>query len=319
MNKTFAFFLFWLLCLPTTPSSAALRIGRKAPPLILRSVSGSAYLDLHDWVGKRPRHGASYVVVSFYATWCSPCIKERKSLVRLRRWVQKKRWAVRFLVVATGRGQTEDVLHNSISRRAFGLPLVVDSYQRVAVKWRVYRLPTTYILAPNGRILARFRGFNADIKARLKNTLLRLLKSAPKASKTILLPKAQGKLRSLWKPSLAVLGGSASLRKRLRKKLQKSYLWLPQREQKRLLKRHRWLRRCRLWKKRCRYKWGRWLGVRHLLWLRFRRKNRRVSLLWTSVFLRKEGRKRLVRKRGERQQEWEHRIAKQVTKGKPLR
>jgi peroxiredoxin len=110
----------------------------------LRTLDG-ARVTLADYHGE-------VLVVNMWATWCTPCVRELASFVRLRDALGDA--PVRFLFVSP-----EDLGHvRRFHRRyRYDLPLLVED-QPMPAAFDLRALPTTYVIDPAGRIVLRHRG-----------------------------------------------------------------------------------------------------------------------------------------------------------------
>lgn len=93
-------------------------------------------------------------VVNFWATWCAPCIKEIPELTRF----DKARADVDVIGLAFEDGTVEDI-RKFLKQHPAGYPIVhVDPYAPLAGFAVPRGLPTTYLIAPDGRIAERMIG-----------------------------------------------------------------------------------------------------------------------------------------------------------------
>lgn len=120
-----------------------------APELEFKNILGrDARLD--DFKGQ-------WVVVNFWASWCPPCIVEMPSLQQLQDEYAEKNLNV--IAISLDRNNNAETLRGMLTKFSFGpvagyfthWPDIRDTYE-------IKGLPTTYIINPNGEIVARFRG-----------------------------------------------------------------------------------------------------------------------------------------------------------------
>jgi peroxiredoxin len=94
------------------------------------------------------------VLVNFWATWCEPCRIEMPELNRL-----FTTYAGRALdVIAVNLGESLAAIQEWRSAYALEFPLLLDTQMQVAVLYQIRGQPSTYIIAPDGRITAIFYG-----------------------------------------------------------------------------------------------------------------------------------------------------------------
>jgi thiol-disulfide isomerase/thioredoxin len=101
------------------------------------------------------RFAGRVAVVNFWATWCAPCVKEMPALLRL----QQARPDVAVLALSQDRGGRAVVepfyrAHGLMG----GLGLWFDPRSRLGRAIEVRGLPTTILVDPLGREVARLEG-----------------------------------------------------------------------------------------------------------------------------------------------------------------
>ena len=94
-----------------------------------------------------------YVVLNFWARWCSSCKEEIPQLAAL----MKSPGAAKVSFVGVNVGDSADKAEKFVSKYGYPYPIVVlDKDKAVARKYGVMGLPVTVILAKDGRVV--FRG-----------------------------------------------------------------------------------------------------------------------------------------------------------------
>lgn len=116
-----------------------------------RAASPAPELKAHDLTGT-PRTMADYrgkvVLLNFWATWCPPCQREMPSLERLR-----TKMAGRPLeIVAISSAETPDEVNAYLSKMKLGFPVLLDTDSSNTRRWKVFALPTTFVLDAEGRV-----------------------------------------------------------------------------------------------------------------------------------------------------------------------
>lgn len=126
-------------------------VGAKAAGFETRAALPAPELNAHDLSGAT-RTLADYrgkvVLLNFWATWCPPCHREMPSLERLR-----IRMAGQPLeIVAISSAETPEEVRAYLSKMKLGFPILLDSDSSNTRRWKVFALPTTFVLDAEGRI-----------------------------------------------------------------------------------------------------------------------------------------------------------------------
>lgn len=147
MKKTILFFVL-LFSLPTHASQVLSPFGKDmiAPDFQLQDTEGEWH-SLSDYRGKT-------VVVNFWTTWCPPCREEFPSMNRL--WNKMQHEGV--VVLAINIGENDHDIFVFTANYTADFPILFDRKGEVIDQWPVRGLPTTFVIAPDGRIAYRAIG-----------------------------------------------------------------------------------------------------------------------------------------------------------------
>ena len=96
------------------------------------------------------------VILNVWATWCGPCVKEMPSLDRL----SAKMAGDNLVIVAVsqdngGQSQVKPFLDKL---KVKNVTILYDHSQRAFRDFGIRGLPTTFVISPEGKILARLEG-----------------------------------------------------------------------------------------------------------------------------------------------------------------
>ena len=150
--------VLWLLVLLNSTSVAA------PPPLghLMNPVSApvpAADFSLPDVDGEQVRlsdYRGKVVMLNFWASWCPPCRREMPSMQRL-----YERYASQgLMVIAINQWEDEDLVFEFVGRLDPDpvFPILLDRESRVAERYGVKGLPTTYLIDRAGKIRYRAMG-----------------------------------------------------------------------------------------------------------------------------------------------------------------
>ena len=122
-------------------------IGKVTPELAGTTLDGGSF-DIDDQQGR-------WVVVNFFATWCVPCQVEHPELVDFD--TEHGRTGDAVLVSVLFDDEPTDA-RDYFDRNGGDWPVVLDEEGRIASVYGAPKVPETYLVAPNGRVVQKFTG-----------------------------------------------------------------------------------------------------------------------------------------------------------------
>ncbi len=151
-KNTFFFFLFLLASGVASASEFSSRLQYWASP---RDVAPLVFED-----GDGVQHALSefrgrFVLLNVWATWCPPCVYEMPSFEKLQ---QRFDPSVLFVLPLSEDYEPEKAEAFYRSHRLSHLPLASDSTGRALSVFSLKGLPTTLLIDPQGREVARLHG-----------------------------------------------------------------------------------------------------------------------------------------------------------------
>jgi cytochrome c biogenesis protein CcmG/thiol:disulfide interchange protein DsbE len=121
-------------------------LDQAAPPIESPTVDGQTF----DLATRR----GSWVVLNFFATWCTPCRSEHPELLRFAATHQGSGVELVSIADAT---DTKDVIDKFFGQNggAGDWPIVTDPSSQVRISYGVAKTPETWIIDPDGVVRAR--------------------------------------------------------------------------------------------------------------------------------------------------------------------
>jgi peroxiredoxin len=121
-------------------------VGKKAPEFTLKDMNEKTF-SLSSIKG-------NVVLINFWATWCPPCRGEMPSLNKLYREFRDKG----LIVVAVSTDRSATPVKDFLDKKPVDFPVLMDSDNKVSRQFKVFSLPTTFLLDRNGTIIHRYLG-----------------------------------------------------------------------------------------------------------------------------------------------------------------
>lgn len=139
-------------------------VGANAPQFSLKSLLGSN-VNLRQTVSDN-----NVTLVNFWATWCPPCRKEIPELNKVYNEYRKKK----VEILAVNLQEDSETLASFVKSNQMKFPILLDTDGSLGEKYRVYYIPTTFVLDRKGKIREIIQG-GASYE-RLKGIIERILK-----------------------------------------------------------------------------------------------------------------------------------------------
>ena len=139
------YFLIVLVLLASSQVKAQIKQGYDAPDIALPSVNGDT-IRLSSLKGK-------VVLLDFWASWCGPCRSSNKELTKLYPKYKTKGFEIFGVSIDAGRDNwLKAIRKDKINWLQVNDP--GDWNAKIVAQWRLYGIPTSYLIDKDGKFIA---------------------------------------------------------------------------------------------------------------------------------------------------------------------
>lgn len=159
-NSLFAGFLIVFL-------SSFITVDKTFPPINVKDLSGKT-VNVQDYLGK-----GKVTVVSFWATWCSPCKRELDAIAELYpEWQEKYNVELIAITIDDARGFAK--VPAMVSSKGWEYTILADTKQELQRALNFQTVPQTFVLDEKGNIIYTHNGYNPGDEDELEDFLAEL-------------------------------------------------------------------------------------------------------------------------------------------------
>ena len=142
-------------------------VGGRSPEFTLKTLSGETFT--------APQQG-NVTVVTFFATWCGPCVIELPHIQRI--WDSRKDDG-RLQLIAISREETESEVMEFINTNNYTFPTATDSARELYSQFATESIPRTFVIAADGTVVHATIGFTEGDQGELERIIDGLLDALP--------------------------------------------------------------------------------------------------------------------------------------------
>lgn len=158
---------FSIICMLLTILISTSYSQKKAPNFILDDIDGKK-IELTSFSGKGP------VLLSFWATWCKPCVEEMAEYKKIYEELKNKGFTL--LAVSIDDAKTSARVKSFIKSRGYDFTVLLDSKSEAAEKFQVEgKVPYNVLLDKNLNIVFTHEGYVKGDELLIKKKLESLL------------------------------------------------------------------------------------------------------------------------------------------------
>lgn len=128
--------------------SGSSQASTKMPAFVLENPVDGKNIDSNDFQGKA-------LLVTFFATWCPPCLQEIPTLVELQQEFARKGFSV--IALSVDQGGTAEVAR-LIEKQAINYPVLMADAETAENFGGVYGIPVSFLVNKSGNVVKTYTG-----------------------------------------------------------------------------------------------------------------------------------------------------------------
>lgn len=115
------------------------------------------------------------VLVDFWASYCGPCLESMPELNRMRDQLFREGYADDFEILSVATDNEVAKSRRFLERVKVDFPVVADQIGISVQTYKLWRLPSAYLVDRRGRVRMIYAGYGSGYTAELKQRVLGLL------------------------------------------------------------------------------------------------------------------------------------------------
>lgn len=166
MRLVFLIIFTLFISLPLIAQNEEEITGRKAPNFKLVNLDGK-YVELNKEAGNGP------ILLSFWATWCKPCLEEMAEYNKI--FEQYKDKGFSLLAISTDNEKSVAKVKPYIKSKGYNFSVLFDTNSEVARKYYAQQMPYTIIIDKSGNIVYSHLGYMKGDEQKVEKLITELL------------------------------------------------------------------------------------------------------------------------------------------------
>jgi len=168
MKKIFLVLFFLFAAVQVLPQEGEIKSGKKAPNFKLEDIDGN-YIELKSLLGKGP------VLLSFWATWCKPCVEELSEYKKIYNDLKDK--GFNMVAISTDTEKSVSKVKPFVKSKDYPFTILLDTNSEVARKYYANAMPYSVILDSKGNIVYSHLGYKKGDELQVRKKLEEMLKN----------------------------------------------------------------------------------------------------------------------------------------------
>jgi len=140
--------------------------GRVAPNFVLENLYGD-YIELSEELGEGP------ILLSFWATWCKPCLEELSELKEVYKNYKDK--GFKLFAISTDNERTVAKVKSYVKSKSYDFPVLYDTNSEVARLYYARAVPFSVLIDKEGNIIYSHTGYMRGDELVIRDKIIELV------------------------------------------------------------------------------------------------------------------------------------------------
>ena len=141
-------------------------VGKTAPNFVLENLYGD-YVELSEELGDGP------ILLSFWATWCKPCLEELSELKEVYNNYKDK--GFKLFAISTDNERTVAKVKSYVKSKSYDFPVLYDTNSEVARLYYARAVPFSVLIDKDGNIIYSHTGYMRGDEIAIRDKIIELV------------------------------------------------------------------------------------------------------------------------------------------------